>query len=380
VLWALLAACGSGGGGPPPPDGDSDVDADADADTDADSDTDVDCGEAIVPEFGDECRTLVVVGTDADGLDRPTDLEFAPDHPDELWTWNAGISGVVLYLDAGSAAQSSEVRIDRYAEHFMDTVSSGAFGPGNVFATCQESRDDWNDAPQPEDDFMGPTLWLADLSVYAMVGQDFPWYPGMQEGSHIDMLHQSPLCMGIANDHDRVFWTFDGHAGNIVYYDFRTDHGPGGADHSDGIIRRYLDADVTRVAGVPGHMVVDVELGMLYVADTGSGRVMRLDTASGDSTGYLPGDWDGAEYTGVQNVTFDVFADGFGEPSGLALEGDRLFVTDHSTGEIVAYSLDGTELGRMETGAAGIMGVSFDPEGTLWYVDGDADELVRIDP
>ena len=90
------------------------------------------------------------------------------------------------------------MRVDFFARHFMDKVSSISFGAGNEFASCQESHDEWNDQPQAPDNYMGPTLWLADLDIFAKVNQD---YPGNgKEGSHIDMLHESPLCMGIAWD------------------------------------------------------------------------------------------------------------------------------------------------------------------------------------
>src|SRR6185436_15383106 len=181
----------------------------------------------------------------------------------------------------GTGQQTVETRVDAYARHFMDKVTSIAFGAQNRFASCQESHDDWNDVPQAPDDFMGPTLWLADLDVFARIGQTMPYDPKKPEGSHLDMLHQSPLCMGIAWDRDNVYWAFDGTHGDLVRYDFQQDHGPGGADHSDGIVRRYGDAKVTRVDGVPGHLALDHASGLLYVADTGGGRVMVLDTNTG---------------------------------------------------------------------------------------------------
>jgi sugar lactone lactonase YvrE len=216
------------------------------------------------------------------------------------------------------------------------------------------------------------------VNVFAMVGQEFP--PGAQEGSHLDMLHQSPLCMGIAHDVDNVFWAFDGMHGNIVRYDFQNDHGPGGGDHSDGIITRYGDATVTRVTNVPGHMELDHATGMLFVADTGGGRIMRLDTASGTNTGTLPGDWDGAEYTGVSGADFQVVVDGLDEPSGLALHEGRLFVSEHGTSDIVAFDLDGNELDRLHTPAMHVMGITIGPAGDLWYADPVANEIVRVDP
>lgn len=329
-----------------------------------------------IPEFG---NNFTIIGTAADGLSAVRDLAFNPGAPDQLWTYNTLIHGTVIFFAPGTAEQSSEVRVDAYGQHFMAYVSSAAFGDNGNFASCQESRDEWNVGPQAQDDFMGPTLWSADLDVFAVVGQAFPPAGGV-EGSHLDMLHQSPLCMGIAHDKDNIYWAFDGLHGNLVRYDFQSDHGPGGSDHKDGIITRYTDATLTRVANIPGHMELDHATGMLYIADTGAGRIMRLDTSSGTNTGPLSGEWDGATYTGVEGADFQVVVDGLEQPSGLALHAGHLLVSDHATGEIVAFDLDGNELDRMSTPARRIMGIEVGPAGDLWYVDAGADQVVRVDP
>ena len=333
-------------------------------------------GEAhVVPQFG---GTFIVIGTAADGLHAVRDLEFNPNAPDQLWTFNMLSHGVVIYFDPGTEQQTSEERIDAYGQHFMAYVSSAAFSDIDTFATCQESRNEWNVGPQDPDDFMGPALWPADLDIFAKVGQEFP--PNGQEGSHLDMLHQSPLCMGIAHEAGNAFWAFDGMDGNIVRYDFQSDHGPGGSDHTDGIITRYVDVTVTRVGNIPGHMEFDHATGMLYIADTGGGRILRLDTATGTNTGTIAGDWDGAEYTGVEGADVQVLVEGLDEPSGLALHDGRLFVSEHATGDIIAYDLDGTEIDRMTTPTKRLMGITIGPAGDLWYADAGADEVVRVAP
>ncbi len=329
----------------------------------------------VVPEFG---GTFTVIGTGKDGLNAVRDLEFNPAAPGQLWTFNMLSHGVVLFFEPGTAQQTSEVRIDAYGQHFMAFVSSAAFGDGDTFATCQESRDEWNVGPQAPDDFMGPTLWSSNLDIFAKVGQEFP--PGAQEGSHLDMLHQSPLCMGIAHEAGNAFWAFDGKHGNIVRYDFQADHGPGGGDHSDGIITRYSDVTVTRLENVPSHMEFDHATGMLYIADTGAGRILRLDTATGMNVGKLFGDLDGATYTGVEGADVQVLVEGLQEPSGLALHEDRLLVSEHATGDIVAFNLDGEEIDRMTTPAQRIMGITIGPAGDLWYADAAANEVVRVGP
>ncbi len=375
---ALVAACGTA---PADDTGAADSSSTTGATTSPEQPTTTDeptgtTGEpSVIPEFG---RTFTVIGTAEHGLDVVRDLEFNPAFPEQLWTYNMLSHGTVIFFHAGTDKQTSEVRIDRYGEHFMAFVSSAAFTDDNRFATCQESRDEWNGGPQQPDDFMGPTLWPADLAVFAKVGQEFP--AGAQEGSHLDMLHQSPLCMGIAHDRDNVFWAFDGDRGNIVRYDFQADHGPGGGDHSDGIITRYIDATVTRLPNIPGHMELDHATGLLYIADPGGGRIMRLDTSTGTDTGPLSGEWDGAVYTGFEGADYQLLVDGLDEPSGLALHKDRLFVAEHGTGDLIAYDLDGAELERLPTPAKRIMGITFGPAGDLWYADAGANQVVRIDP
>src|SRR5690349_1736408 len=110
-------------------------------------------GEAhVVPQFG---GTFIVIGTAADGLNAVRDLEFNPNAPDQLWTFNMLSHGVVIYFDPGTEQQTSEERIDAYGQHFMAYVSSAAFSDIDTFATCQESRNEWNVGPQDPDDFMG---------------------------------------------------------------------------------------------------------------------------------------------------------------------------------------------------------------------------------
>ena len=345
-------------------------------DTSGDTTTPTTGGEVhTIPEFG---GTFTVIGTAAHGLNVVRDLEFNPGAPEQLWTYNMLSHGTVIFFDPGTEQQTSEERIDAYGQHFMAYPSSAAFGDNGNFATCQESRNEWNVGPQAPDDFMGPTLWPADLDIYTKVGQEFP--PGAQEGSHLDMLHQSPLCMGIAHDVDNAYWTFDGKRGNLVRHDFQGDHGPGGGDHSDGIIVRYMDATVTRVENVPGHMELDHASGLLYVADTGGGRIMRLDPATGTNTGKLQNEMDGADYTGVEGAEFAVVVDGLDEPAGLALHDGHILVSEHGTGDIIAFDLDGNELDRLSTPAKQIMGITIGPKGDLWYADAEANEVVRVDP
>ena len=324
-------------------------------------------GAASVPELG-ASPTFTTIATAADGLDVPRDLTIHPTR-DQLWTINQGTEGITIVSDPGGSRQRAETLIDVMHEHFMSEPSAIAFGKTGTFATCQESINHGNH-------FMGPTLWQTD--VYAQVNQEVG---SPLLGSHIDMLHQSPLCMGIAHDHDNVYWVFDGQNGHVVRYDFQRDHGPGYDDHSDGIVRRYPEATLRRRAGVPGHLVLDASTGFLYAADTGRDRVIRLDTTTGTATPLAPPRNEPLiEYSQVRGATVEVFATGIAGASGLAIANGRLFVGSFDTGEIVAVDLaTGAELGRVATGASGLMGLAWG-QGKLWFADGVANKVVRIDP
>merc|ERR1711974_36901 len=96
-----------------------------------------------------------------------------------------------------------------------------AMGDNGTFATCGEAATgNFEDNPAM---FIGPSLWSTDLAVYAK--------PSGGNGSHLDMLHATPWCMGIAHEVDNVYWAFNGHVGSLDRYDFNNDHGPGNDDH-----------------------------------------------------------------------------------------------------------------------------------------------------
>ena len=49
-------------------------------------------------------------------------------------------------------------------------------------------------------------------------------------------------------------------------------------------------------------------------------------------------------------ATKTVFAEGFGEAQGVAINGEEIFVTDYKTGEVVRLAKDGKKLGTLATG------------------------------
>jgi hypothetical protein len=193
--------------------------------------------------------------------------------------------------------------------------------------------------------------------------------------------------MGIAHETGNVYWVFDGYSQqqNICRYDFVIPHEYGGDDHSDGKIWRYTDVKVKRVANVPSHMIIDKATGMLYIADTGNKRIIKMDIKSGTKAGNLSQSSEplAGYYEMTRTTATDYVSSGLVEPCGIDFYKGRLIVTDHSNGDIIIYNTTGTsavEMGRIKTGSKGIMGVVVGPDEKIWYVDNVANKVIRIDP
>lgn len=349
--------------------------------------------------------TLEVLGDSADGLNTPRDLGFNPQVPGELWVVNRSDDSTTTFFDVGTASQTSLHIVDPYAEHFMEEVSSISFGQPGTFGTCQESRNTYNNEAPPNN-FMGPTLWSSDFDIYGesnpaaveYLTQLFGFYTDL--GSHLDMLHESPLCMGMAWEVDNVYWVFDGFNRTIVRYDFATDHGPGYDDHSDGIIGRYEDAEVARVEDVPSHMVFDHDSSLLYIADTGHNRITVLDTTTGERGSRMTPVEPGTDYHSVEGASYTTLIDGASLnppmrlPSGIALVEDHLLVSDNGNGVIYAFDLQGNMVDWVDTGLGdarvngegdvtqlgGLMGIEAPSLEEIYFVDAVGNQLLRLTP
>lgn len=321
------------------------------------------------------------MGSSSDGLDKPTDLDF---HPvltrKELWVINkkteANGGSTTTYYDAGEPNQTSETRKDGNNWHFMSLPTGIAFGENENFANSSGVFDANHDGGTP---FSGPALWSSDPAIYAQ--------PSGGNGSHLDMLHESPECQGIAHGKGNAYWVFDGYSNDIVMYDFKEDHGPGNSYHSDAILHRYADDQVAKDPAdkVVSHLVLDKSSGWLYVVDHGNDRVFRIDVNSGTVGGqptYIGGE-PVAEYRYITGYTQEnVVTSGLQKPAGIDIVEDRMIVSDYETSDIIIYdisSMPATELGRISTGATGIMGVKIGPEGRIWYVDYDSNKLYRVE-
>ena len=328
--------------------------------------------------------TITQIANTTNKISAPRDLEFKP-NTDELWVVNKasnnGGDNVIIY-HAGTAGQVSEYRKDSHTSHFMLLPSAFSFSDIGEFATVGENQSSNGGAST----FMGPVLWSSDTNIFARAFQS-NWATGKPLGSHLDMLHQSPMSMGIAHDTLEQYWVFDGYNSNICKYDFVTHHGPGYENHDNGVIHRYTDIDIQRETNVPSHMVKDKSTGWLYIVDTGHKKLIRINTATGavvdtlQTPGTAQETLDGYyEVQGVVQEEIDTFPT---RPSGIALCKNRLIVGDYDTGEITVYDLSSgfpVIIGVIATSQTGITGLEIGPDGKIWFVNFLMNTVNRIDP
>ncbi len=207
---------------------------------------------------------------------------------------------------------------------------------------------------------------------------------GFDFGSHLDMLHESPESIGIAWEAENVYWVFDAYNESVARYDFRSDHGAGFDDHSDGVIHKWLMGKVSRIKNAPAHLVFDHDTDLLYVADPGHNRVLAIDTTSGRAGEDLPVMEPGTEHLKWVGADWWVLVEGaevgMEAPCGIELVDGVLLVTDNHTGAIHAFDLDGTPLDHAPTGLgpgalAGIVARGLDD---VWFVDQKGNAVYRL--
>lgn len=327
--------------------------------------------------------TFTVVADDDEDLLVPRDLAFHPDRDrNELWVINKDVENsggsTVRFFNPGAGNQTHLWQRDPNAWHFMSLPTGIAMGDNNNFSTCPGVFDANHNGGAP---FTGITLWSSDPAIYAqnLFGP---------LGSHLDMLHVTPHSQGIAHERWNRYWVVDGYNHDVVMHDFRSNHGPGNDYHGDAIIRRYAGINIQRDPNdhIVSHCEFDKRTGWLYVVDHGNDRVVRLDTRSGSVSG--PGSFGPyesyVEYSQMSGHTWETVATtGLVQPAGIAISGDHLLVSDHANGDIVIYDISGSvfpEIGRIQTGSAGIMGIELGPDGRIWFVNATTHQLVRIDP
>jgi len=383
------------------------------------------CADQCAPAFGAAASLTVV----AEGFAGARDVAFTPTPGahlgtfaegrsfstagEEAWVVNAHNHSVSIVSAVGTADATTFSRRDRGYFHYMANATALSFNAvadsGRdadkdtfaSFATCQNSLNTYLDTHVPNY-FMGPTLY--DTS---------PAYPNLvtREGAecsdadacyflHSDMLHEAPDCVGIVHDpetataYGTVFWAVDAFLNDVVRFDFQQPHGPGNMDHSYAAVRRFVDVDVRPDPALHAGMVVDAATRSLFVSSAQTGEILRVDADSGAfSRSARGGDGAGVpeypafssrlpsfEYSVYECTTQAVFASGLDEPTGLALADGVLYVAEHATGAIVAFEVaSGARLGAFETGRPGaLQGMDVSAAGTLYAVDGAADELLEV--
>jgi DNA-binding beta-propeller fold protein YncE len=297
------------------------------------------CASDSTTSPGEDITTVVA----GQGMDVPAAIAVRPNSDGELWVTNRGSDSITIIRNA-SAEASVETRRDGYAEHFVARPSGISFdSTGIYFAVSNDSNNEVRGmefTANPErnvnfknNNFMGPALFASD--TYALAGQnksyleDWP-QPGLghdppddipeddcpdqywsneveqclwpREGSHLDMLHGSPLSAGIAHLDKNQYMVLDGCGksdnkgncdgrGHVVFYDFNRDHQEGNGFHGDGVTRRYIDVPFTAVEGTSSGVLV--RDGWVYYSDPGAGVVRRMKLDSG-STEMLVDSWAGA--------------------------------------------------------------------------------------
>ena len=298
------------------------------------------------------------------GLFRPTDLSFHPEKKNELWVVAAGSDTLLVLFDGTDFASKRKTYRD-LSQHFMEEVQAISFGSTKTMATCGDSRNTYAGL-RPPNNFMGPVWWSADTAFMDR-------YTDISKG-HLDMLPSTPQCMGIAGTGDSTYFAFNGYNSTLDWYDFKEPHVPGGDDHTDGVKRRYSEVSLKRVEGVPSNLVYDKDSKWLYIADTGNGRVIRVNVEAATSTQRLrsfPGDGILDEYKGVKIEEIVKPGGELKKPSGLALHKGVLYVGDYETGILYAYNLKGEKLNSLDTelGGGHVGGLTVGPDERIYFID-----------
>ncbi|MEM9693197.1 MAG: hypothetical protein AAGA56_11675 [Myxococcota bacterium] len=390
--------------------------------------TDDDCGGETPICSAGECvaATATAIGSGdpsavslnqiytVNGAREVTDIDFDPAMPNRMWAVFrefgttedvctdfqlhrevcASLEGRTVTIDnPGEANQTEREVVDGNAWHFMRRPTGIAIGDGTgFFATCHEYRTaNFTDSAI---DFMGPTLWSSDLDLHGVTGA-----PPNNNGSHYDMLHGTPFCMGITWDINsntttefgNAYWLFNGQMGAIDHVNFNEDHGPGAADHTDGEYFRYLTGQVSRVPYVPSHLQQDGK--WLYIADTGNSRVIRMDTETGEEGARLQTtmgtplrNFDDLDTDKKSNEMVDAVAEEIipagvlQQPSGLTIADGVLYVSDFATSTIYAFSPEGERLGslQLDLPASSVTGLAVGPSGRLYFADMPTGSVYQI--
>lgn len=321
------------------------------------------------------------------------DLGFNPVREGELWvayrqpydgapctqtmqTGCAFLESRVVRIDDATRNNSNTTNLlDGNAWHFMRVVTAIAFGEDDTFSTVGEHRTgNFTDGAA---DFMGPSWWSSDPTIFA---QDFN-----RNGSHLDMLHGTPYGMGIAHQEGTVYWAYNGAQGSLDRYDWNEPHVPGGEDHSDGELHRYLDGELgPRVVSTPSHLEFAEDNTTLYVVDTANQRILAVDTTTGEDDGpFFTPDPQLSDPRLMSDTTYTelVPRGTLTTPSGLAVFGEYVLVTDVTTSLIHVFDADGESVMEFDTElpADSLAGIEVGPDGKLYGVNWAEGSVFRVE-
>jgi len=127
----------------------------------------------------------------------------------------------------------------------------------------------------------------------------------------------------------------------------------------------------------------DGEKHLLYIADSGSGRILALDPNTGTVGGRLRNMEPMAEAVEMLDakLTEVVPAGTLQVPSGLHFHNGILYVTDAKTSQFFAFSREGKLLQKLDTGLqpASLAGLTVGPDGKIWFTDRRAAKVLRLD-
>jgi hypothetical protein len=272
------------------------------------------------------------------------------------------VGQIALVRGATGDAPAMTTARDGNAWHFMRRPTSIAFGTNGNLATCGEARTD--NYTDEEVDYAGPVLWSSDPAIFGVRPQ-----PG-QNGTHLDMLHETPFCMGIAHERDNVYWTFQRPARlarSLRFPRAARDRRRRPLGRRAPPLRRWpalararsAESSGARRAAPPA-----VRGGQRTLARAAAGHRQR-NSGHGHSVLeplVVHRNVDGATLAEV--VSPGVLA----QPSGLTFVDDVLIVTEPSGG-IFFFDRDGQNLGKFETGLTSLSGVALGPDGMLYVAD-----------
>lgn len=311
---------------------------------------------------------------------------------------------------ASAANGRAKLVIDYNAWHFMRRPSAIAFGspeiwleaddPGAIhdgrrlldkrvaytdtFATCAEHRTA-NFSDQLF--FIGPTLWSVDPTIYNGSKGAYDW----SNGAHLDMLHGTAYCMGIAFERDTRYWVFNGHFGTLDHYDFGAPHYPGHHYHGDATATRYRfgEKPLTRLPNVPSNMALAGK--DLFIADSGNGRLVAFDTTAkgrfAENHLSLPPEMlripvhEGIPLREIasRQTLSKLWGDDVA-PSGLALLNTQILaLANHASGHVTLLDLDGTVLRNIDTGLGKGIGGMTALDGALYFAHMVTRKVYRLE-